>query len=31
MKFEYTITNELCDTCAEELKRCKLCGNLLQD
>ena len=30
MNFEYTITNELCDTCAEELKRCKLCGNLLQ-
>ena len=31
MKFEYTITNELCDTCAEELHRCKLCGKLLQD
>jgi hypothetical protein len=31
MKFEYKITNELCDTCAEELHRCKLCGNLLED
>jgi len=31
MKFEITITNELCDTCAEELKRCKRCGKLLQD
>ena len=31
MKFERTITNELCDTCAEELHRCKLCGKLLQD
>ena len=31
MNFEYTITNELCDTCAEELHRCKRCGNLLQD
>jgi len=31
MNFEYTITNELCDTCAEELNRCKRCGKLLQD
>ena len=31
MKFEYTITNELCDTCAKELNRCKLCGKLLKD
>ena len=31
MKFEYTITNQLCDTCAEELHRCKLCGKLLED
>ena len=31
MKFERPITNELCDTCAEELHRCKLCGKLLQD
>lgn len=31
MKFEITITNELCDTCAEELHRCKLCGKLLED
>lgn len=31
MKFEYKITNELCDTCAEELHRCKLCGNLLKN
>lgn len=29
MKFERTITNELCDTCAEELHRCKLCGKKL--
>lgn len=31
MKFDYTITNELCDTCAEELHRCKRCGKLLED
>ena len=31
MKFEYTITNELCDTCAEELNRCKRCGKLLKE
>lgn len=31
MRFERTITNELCDTCAEELNRCKLCGKLLKD
>ena len=30
MKFEYRITNELCDICAEELHRCKLCGKLLE-
>ena len=29
MKFERTITNELCDTCAKEFHRCKLCGNKL--
>ena len=31
MNFEYTIINELCDTCAEELHRCKLCGKLLNN
>ena len=31
MKFERTITNELCDTCAKELNRCKRCGKLLED
>ena len=31
MKFERTITNELCDTCAEEFNRCKRCGKLLND
>ena len=31
MKFEITITNELCDTCAEELNRCKRCGQLLNN
>lgn len=31
MTFEYTITNELCDTCAEELNRCKRCGKLLSN
>ena len=31
MNFEYTITNELCDTCAEELNRCKHCGKLLEE
>ena len=31
MKFDYTITNELCDTCAEELNRCKRCGKLLNN
>jgi len=31
MKFEYRITNELCDTCAEELHRCKQCGKLLEN
>ena len=31
MEFEYTITDELCETCAEELHRCKRCGKLLKD
>ena len=31
MKFETTITNELCDTCAKELNRCKRCGKLLEN
>ena len=31
MKFNNSITNELCDTCAKELHRCKLCGKLLQE
>ena len=31
MKFERTITDELCDTCAKELHRCKLCGKLLEE
>ena len=31
MKFEYTITDELCEPCAEELHRCKRCGKLLKD
>lgn len=31
MKFERTITNELCDSCAEEFHRCKRCGKLLKD
>ena len=31
MNFEYTITNELCDTCAEELNRCNRCGKLLEE
>lgn len=31
MKFDITITNELCDTCAEELHRCKRCGKLLEE
>ena len=31
MKFDNTITNELCDTCAEELNRCKRCGKLLNN
>jgi len=30
MKFETTITNELCDTCAEELNRCERCGKLIE-
>ena len=31
MKFERTVTDELCDTCANELHRCKRCGKLLQN
>jgi len=31
MKFDYRITDELCETCAEELNRCKFCAGLLQD
>ena len=31
MDFETTITDELCDTCAEELNRCKRCGKLLEE
>ena len=31
MKFEYRITDELCEICAEELHRCKFCGNRLED
>ena len=26
-----TITDELCETCAKELHRCKLCGKLLEN
>ena len=31
MDFETTITDELCDICAEELNRCKRCGKLLEE
>ena len=31
MRFPNTITDELCETCAEELHRCKLCGKLLEN
>ena len=31
MKFDYLTTDELCETCAKELHRCKQCGKLLQD
>ena len=31
MDFETTITNELCDICAEELHRCKRCGKMLEN
>ena len=31
MKFDYKMTEELCETCAQELHRCKKCGKLLQD
>ena len=29
MEFEYTITDELCEECAQKLNRCKRCGGLL--
>ena len=31
MEFEITITDELCETCAQELHRCKRCGKLLEE
>ena len=31
MKFDYKIPDELCETCAQELNRCKLCGKLLEN
>ena len=31
MKFEYKTIDQLCETCAKELHRCKQCGKLLQD
>lgn len=31
MEFEYTITDELCESCANELNRCKRCGGLLEN
>ena len=31
MKFDYKMTDELCEICAQELHRCKKCGKLLQD
>lgn len=31
MKFEYRITDKLCETCAQELHRCKFCGKRLED
>ena len=31
MKFDYKMTDELCEICAKELHRCKKCGKLLQD
>jgi len=31
MDFKTTIIDELCDTCAEELHRCKRCGKLLEE
>ena len=31
MEFEITITDELCETCAQELHRCKRCGKLLEN
>lgn len=31
MKFDYKITDVLCETCAEKLHRCKRCGRLLKD
>lgn len=31
MKFDYRITNELCESCANKLHRCERCGKLLSD
>lgn len=31
MKFEYRVTDELCETCAQEFHRCRRCGLLLKD
>ena len=31
MDFETAITDELCDTCAQEFNRCKRCGKLLEN
>lgn len=31
MKFEYRITDKLCEICAQELSRCKFCGKRLED
>ena len=31
MRFDYRITDELCETCTQELHRCKRCGKLLKD
>ena len=31
MEFEYTVTDKLCEKCAEDLNRCKRCGGLLEN
>lgn len=31
MKFDYRITDELCETCAQEFNRCKRCGKMLEN